>query len=106
VLQPGFGLLELARSSSPTTATFQNLVVTVSRDNLFFFNGQPTTFDGLRQSLTRAAQQTRNAELIIKADRQVPYETVVKITGMAFEVGIGGVNLATRPEVPAAGPAK
>ena len=106
VLQPGFGMMELPSANNATSTTFQNIVVTVSRDNLYFFNGKPTTLDALRQTLTRAAQQSRNAELIIKADRQVSYETVVKIMSMAFEAGISAVNMATRPEVPAAVPSK
>jgi biopolymer transport protein ExbD len=104
VLQPGFGTVVLPAANNPDTTSFQTLVVTVSRDNLYFFNGQPTTFDALRQSLARAAQQARNPELIIKADRQVSYETVLKLLSMAFEAGISGVNLATRPDVPAAAP--
>jgi biopolymer transport protein ExbD len=106
VLQPGFGTVRLPAVNNYDTTSFQNLVVTISRDNLFFFNNQPATLESLRQSLTRAVQQTRGAELIIKADRQVTHETVVKIMSMAFEAGITGVNLATRPEVPAAGQPK
>jgi biopolymer transport protein ExbD len=102
VLQPGYGTVMLPAVNNPTTTMFQSLVVTVSRDNLFFFNGQATTLDGLRQSLMRAAQQTHNPELILKADRQVSYDTVAKVMSMAFETGISVVNLATRPELPVA----
>jgi biopolymer transport protein ExbD len=105
VLQTG-QKVDLVKDPRPTDFSFQTLVVTVSRDNLLFFNGQPTTLDGLRQSLAREARLDRKAELIIKADRQVTHETVIKIFSMAFEAGIAQVNLATRPEVPAAGPPK
>jgi biopolymer transport protein ExbD len=105
VLQTG-QKVDLVKDPRPTDFSFQTLVVTVSRDNLLFFNGQPTTLDSLRQSLTREARFDRKAELIIKADRQVTHEMVIKIMSMAFEAGISQVNLATRPEVPAAGPPK
>jgi biopolymer transport protein ExbD len=105
VLQTG-QMVDLVKDPSPTAFTFQTLVVTVSRDNLLFFNGQPITLDGLRQTLAREARQDRKAELIIKADRQVTYEMVIKITGIAFEAGISQVNYATRPAVPAAATAK
>lgn len=103
VLQPGFGTVILPAVNNNDTTSFQNLVVTVSRDNLCFFNGQPIALDALQQSLARAAQETRNPELIIKADGQVSHETVIKIMSMAFEAGITGVNLATRPEMSGAG---
>ena len=105
VLQPGFGLMELPTAPGPTTASFQGLVVAVNRDNLVFFNNEPTTLEKLRTSLRTAAHESRNVELVIKADRQVSHAAVVQIMSMAFEAGISAVNLATRPEVaPAAAP--
>lgn len=106
VLQPGFGTLVLPSANNYDTTSFQTLVVTVSRDNLLFFNGQSVTLDTLRTPLARAAQEIRNPELIIKVDGKVAHETVVKILSIAFEAGITGVNLATRPDVPAAGQGK
>ena len=44
----------------------------------------------------------RNPELIIKADRQVGYETLIKVIDSAFDAGIGAINLATRSETPVA----
>jgi biopolymer transport protein ExbD len=102
VLQPGFGFVELAKSNNPQVVSFQNLVVTISRENLFFFNTQRITLEALRPALQKAAREIRNPELIIKADRQVSQETVIKIMSMAFEAGITAVNLATRPEIPVA----
>ena len=98
VLQTG-QKVELPSDSRPTDFSFQTLVVTVSRDNQLFFNGQPATFDSLGESLARATQQARNAELIVKADRQVTHETTTKIFSIARAAGIKNVNLATRPEM-------
>jgi biopolymer transport protein ExbD len=105
VLQTG-QKVDLVKDPQPRDFSFQTLVVTVSRDNLLFFNDHPTTFENFQQVLAREARQDRKAELIIKADRQVTHETIIKIMGIAFEAGISQVNLATRPAVPAAGSAK
>jgi len=99
VLQPGFGTTELPTSPAVTAATFQGLVVTVNRDNLMFFKNERTTLEKLKTSLQAAARESRNAELVIKADQQVPYGTIAKIKGIAFEAGISAVNEAVRPEV-------
>ena len=100
VLQPGIGMVELQESSAPSTASFQGLVVTVTRDNLIFFNNQLTTLDNLRKSLRIVAGQFPRQELIIKADRQVPHGTVVQVMSLALETGISAINWATRPEIP------
>jgi biopolymer transport protein ExbD len=104
VLQPGFGLVEMPRAAGATSASLQGLVVTISRDNLLFFNAQPTTLERLPEQLRQAARETRSPELILKADRQVGYETIVKLISIALDAGISAVNLATRPQVPVAPP--
>jgi biopolymer transport protein ExbD len=104
VLQPGFGTtFGLPTSSSFTAATFQGLVVTVSRDDLIFFRNERITLEKLKTALQAAARESRNAELVIKADQQVPHGTIVKIEGIAFEAGISAVNIAVRPEISPAG---
>jgi len=100
VTQPGFRV-DLPKSNQAPDRSFQSLVVTVSRDNLMFFNNQSVSLRDFPQALKKAASETRNSELIISADRQVPHDTVVKIMSMAFEAGISAVNLATRPELSA-----
>ena len=102
VMQSGFGVV-MPSSSRTTVTTFQPLVLTVTRDNLFFFNNQPTTPEKLEQSLRDAVQQGRSHELIIKVDRQVSLETVTKIWTIALRAGITMVNVAARTEAPAVG---
>ena len=100
VTQPGFRV-DLPKSNQAPDRSYQSLLVTVSRDNLMFFNNQSVSLRDFPQALKKAASETRNSELIISADRQVPHDTVVKIMSMAFEAGISAVNLATRPELSA-----
>ena len=80
-------------------------MVTVTRDNLLFFNNQPTTIEKFEQSLREAVQQGRGHELIIKADRQVAFGTIVQIRSVAIKAGITSVNEAARAEasLPGAG---
>lgn len=105
VLQPGIGLMELPANNNAPSVSFQTLVVTVNRGNLVFLNNQPVTLAQLPAQLREAAQKQRTQELIIKADKQVTYETVMDITAMALDAGIPAVNLATRPAKSVAAPA-
>lgn len=98
VLQPGYGLVDMPVARGPKNVSLQELVITVSRDNLLFFKNQPTTLTQLSEQLRSVASETRNAELVIKADRQVGYATLIKVIDAAFAAGISAINLATRPE--------
>ncbi len=99
VLQPGIGVVALPTFKAPTASSFQGIVVTVTRDNLLFFNNQVITMDKLGQALRETAQKTRGQELIIKADGQVSYGTIVQIESIALEAGIPAINQATGPPI-------
>ncbi len=101
VLQPGIGVLDPPASNTPPVASFQGLVVTVTRDNVMFFNNQPVTPENLRTALREAVRQAPHNELVIKADRQVSHGAIVQLMSIAFESGVTAVNLATRAEIPA-----
>jgi len=80
VMQSGFGVI-MPTTPVPTRSSFPSLVLTVTRDNLLFFNNQPVTL-----------------ELIIKADRAVSFGTIVQIRSIAIKAGITSVNEAARAE--------
>ena len=103
VMQSGFGVI-MPSTSMPTRSSFQSLVVTVTRDNLLFFNNQPTTIEKFEQLLREAVQQGKGRELIIKADRQVAFGTIVQIRSVAIRAGITSVNEAARAEASLPGP--
>ncbi len=99
VLQPGIEV-ELPPSQVKTMGAFQGLVITVTREDVLFFNEERTSMTGLRRYLNDTrAQPRRNQQLVIKADRQVPHGMVVEIMSMAIEAGITSINIATRPEM-------
>jgi biopolymer transport protein ExbD len=102
VMQSGFGV-RLPSSNAPTVTTFQSLVVTVTRDNLLFFNNQPTTIEKFEQSLRESVRRGRGRELIIKADQQVPFGTVIQIMSIAHQAGIIVVNQAARADASSPG---
>ena len=99
VLQPGYGLVDLPTGGA-TSTSLQELVVTISRDNAIYLNGPKLTLEEFPIELRKAVLNSRNPELVLKADRQVPHETIIKILGIAFDAGVSAVNMATRPDVP------
>jgi biopolymer transport protein ExbD len=105
VMQSGFGVSLPTAVNVGVRDDFQTLVVTAARDDLLFFNDQPVVIDKLEQTLREAVQQTGAKVLIIKADKQVSVGTWAEIASAATRAGIATVNMAARPEGPAASPA-
>jgi len=84
------------------TPKFVSLVVDASGQ--VFLNDQPVSNDGLAAGLARAAADSRDTEVQLRADRTVPYGKVVELMGIANKAGlsrIGFVTEAPRADAPA-----
>jgi biopolymer transport protein ExbD len=93
ILQPGIAI------SAPATPFLlgaqrnpQIISVTGGAVPSIYFRDQKTSIEGLGPLLDAAKRENRS--IIIKADRQTPYELVVAVTNVALEHGISSVSLA------------
>jgi len=93
ILQPGVAV------SAPATPFLlgaqknpQIISITSGAVPAIYFRDQKTSLDGLGALLDEAKRENRS--IIIKADKQTPYELVVSVTNIALEHGITSVSLA------------
>ena len=93
ILQPGVAV------SAPATPFLlgaqrnpQIISITSGAVPAIYFRDQKTSLVGLGPLLDEAKRENRS--IIIKADRQTPYELVVAVTSAALEHGITSVSLA------------
>jgi biopolymer transport protein ExbD len=93
ILQPGIAV------SAPTTPFLLNaqrnqqiISITSGTVPAIYFRDQKTSLEKLGPLLDDAKRENRS--IIIKADRQTPYELVVAVTNTALEHGISSVSLA------------
>ncbi|HJT46020.1 MAG TPA: biopolymer transporter ExbD [Chthoniobacterales bacterium] len=93
ILQPGIAV------SAPATPFLlgaqknpQIISITSGAVPAIYFRDQKTSLDGLGALLDEAKRENRS--IIIKADKQTPYELVVSVTNVALEHGITSVSLA------------
>ena len=100
VLQPGVNvnMLSLPLSTLNVGTPAQGaLMITVTRDDLIFFNDERTDLVKLKESLEKSAQRFPGIRLVVKADQRVSYERLVQILDLVKAAGIQHVLLATRP---------
>src|SRR4029079_8638637 len=94
VLQPGISLsLPFSRFTLGTQAHQQIISITGGSVPAIYFRDQKITLEQLGPLLDAAKRENRS--IIIKADRNTPYETVIAVTNAALEHGISSVALAT-----------
>ncbi len=70
------------------------LVVSIDRNNTFYFNDSPMTWDILAEQLQKCKLQWNADTVIIRADRNTTYGVVVEIMSLARSLGLN-VYVAT-----------
>ncbi|SCK61630.1 biopolymer transport protein TolR [Variovorax sp. HW608] len=75
------------------TPKFVSLVVDAS--GKVFLNEQPVSNDALAAGLARAAADSRDTEVQLRADQTVPYGKVVELMGIANKAGLSRIGFVT-----------
>ena len=100
--------IELPESQLTSMKAADKLVVTITQSDLLFFNDNPVDWDRLEYELHEVVRTGRVASekrgegarsplLVLRADRRIPYGTVVRVMSLARSLGLG-VYLVTDPE--------
>ena len=96
VLQPGIKV-NLPKAISSEVIRSENLVVTLSGQDLLFLNDQPTTIQQLVPQIRQAAQD--NKTVLLRADTSASLGRVVEIWDLCRESGIPQINIATNQKI-------
>lgn len=92
IFQPGIKV-SLPKAITSEVISSENLIVTVSGQDLIFLNEKPITISDLVAELKVAARE--NKSLLIKADTRSSLGRVVEIWDICRELGIAQINIAT-----------
>ena len=92
VVQPGIRV-SLPKAVSSEVIRSENLIVTLTGQDLIFLNDQPTTIQELTPQIRQAAQDDKT--VLLKADTNASLGRVVEIWDLCRESGIPQINIAT-----------
>ncbi len=96
VLQPGISV-SLPKAISSEVIRSENLVVTLTGQDLLFLNGEPITITDLTPRIREAAQE--NKSVLLKADTQASLGRVVEIWDLCRDLGVSKINIATNQKI-------
>lgn len=103
VLKPGIAL-ELPAVSQAEGIQYNDMVLSISREGLFFFNDERVNKEDLQSVLAAAAQERPGIALILEADAITPQSSTAAVYDAAAQAGFRKVFIATR-NAPMADPA-
>ena len=92
VFQPGIQV-SLPKAITSEVINSENIIVTVTGQDLLFWNDKPITIVDLSSRLREAAAD--NKSLLLKADKNASLGRVVEIWDLCRDLGIAQINIAT-----------
>ena len=100
VIQPGIKV-SLPKAITSEVLSSENLIVTLSGQDLLFLNDKPITIGDLTIQIRQAAMD--NKTLLLKADTNASLGRVVEIWDLCREAGVPQINIATNQKTGASG---
>ncbi len=92
--------LELSKAkTAAATQQVKQLTISINAQRDLFFQEKPITLEALAAELEGYAKREKNGEeqkVVIRVDRSVPTEDVIRIMDLAREKGLLSIQLATR----------
>jgi biopolymer transport protein TolR len=95
--------ISLPRADARPLESKSGLTVTVTRDGGIMVDDTRMSFSEFRGAFKALASRRGRQGLYLRADKDVPYGTVVQVLAIMRGAGVGDVGLVTEPEeIPAA----
>lgn len=89
--------LTLPQSSSNTIKSGERLVVTIERDQRLYLDDDQISVGQLERRLRAAKARNADVSVYLRADRDVPYGTVVRVMDGVKRSGIERLGMVTDP---------
>ncbi|MCM8826457.1 MAG: biopolymer transporter ExbD [Candidatus Omnitrophica bacterium] len=76
--------------------TQENIVIFITEDNLIYLNNEPVTLDKLNEKLSIKINQTKEKNVIIKADEKIDLGLAVKVMDIAKQAKAESLIISTK----------
>jgi biopolymer transport protein TolR len=73
------------------------LIVSITKKRLIFIENYNVKFDALKGKLKKIVANRAGQEILLQADKDVPYGFVMKVMSQVKEAGISKVGMITEP---------
>ena len=84
-------------TAEPLPAEEENLMISIDNQATIFINDVPVTVDDLNEKLKRIMSNRSDREVYLKADKDIPYGTVVRVMSEIKLAGVEKLGMVTVP---------
>lgn len=90
--------VKLPKSETSETINENQFIVTITKTNDIYFGSERISLGELADKILKFPEQQREKNLVIKADKEVPIEILIKVIDIAKSSGINKFTIATEKE--------
>jgi biopolymer transport protein ExbD len=94
VLKPGV-IVDLPEMNFSAGVSHQATILSITHDNRIFYDDEQITLKRLNTLLTNLDQTIKLIPLVVEADQQADYGTIVNVWHIAQQAGMKQISLAT-----------
>ncbi|MBW1729353.1 MAG: protein TolR [Deltaproteobacteria bacterium] len=90
--------VNLPKTTSRNIKTSQEpLILTISRNKEIFIENHKLTLKNLETKIAKIFENRRDKEILLRADKDVPYGFVIKVMARVKKAGINKLGMVTEP---------
>lgn len=90
--------VKLPKSETSDPITENQFIVTITKSNDIYFGSDKISLGELADKIIKTPAQQIERNLVIKADKEVPIEILIKIIDIAKSSGVNKFTIATEKE--------
>lgn len=90
--------VKLPKSETSETINENQFIVTITKTNDIYFGSERISLSELADKILKSPEQQREKNLVIKADKEVPIEILIKVIDIAKSSGVNKFTIATEKE--------
>lgn len=90
--------VKLPKSETSETVTENQFIVTITKTNDIYFGSERISLGELADKILKFPEQQKEKNLVIKADKEVPIEILIKVIDIAKSTGVNKFTIATEKE--------
>lgn len=84
-------------ASKPIKAPEDPLILSITKKKEIFLETYPVKLEGLEKKIEMIFRNRREKEILLKADKEVPYGFVIEVIARVKEAGIDKLGMVTEP---------
>ncbi len=73
------------------------LVLTITKNRKIYIENRPVEFDALEPKIKSIFKYRKNKDIILRADKDVPYGFVIQVVAKVKKAGINKLGMVTEP---------